>query len=71
MIVYKFAEKLGIGGMAGAVAGTLVAKVVGYVLHATGSYFVPFVIAATACMDALAVMQMIVPQLVPVRSITE
>jgi ACS family hexuronate transporter-like MFS transporter len=53
----------GIGGAAGAVGGMLIAKTVGHVLQATGSYFVPFLMAGTAYLIALAVMHMIVPRL--------
>ena len=34
---------VGIGGMAGAIGGMLMAKIVGYVLQWTGSYMIPFV----------------------------
>jgi MFS transporter, ACS family, hexuronate transporter len=57
----------GIGGAAGAVGGMLIAKIVGHALQATGSYFVPFLIAATAYLVALAVMQILVPKLQPVE----
>lgn len=63
------ASVIGIGGMAGGIGGMLIAKVVGYVLEATGSYFVPFVIAGTAYLLALALMQAIVPRLQPVSSV--
>jgi ACS family hexuronate transporter-like MFS transporter len=57
----------GIGGAAGAVGGMLIAKIVGHVLQATGSYFVPFLIAGTAYLIALGVLQVIVPRLEPVE----
>jgi len=60
---------VGIGGMAGAVGGMLIAKIVGYVLQATGSYFVPFVIAGAAYLVALALMHILVPRLQPVNSV--
>jgi ACS family hexuronate transporter-like MFS transporter len=63
------ASVIGIGGMAGGIGGMLIAKVVGYVLEATGSYFVPFLIAGGAYLLALAVMQAIVPRLQPVSSV--
>lgn len=56
---------VGIGGMAGAVGGMVIAKVVGYVLQWTGSYFSVFIIAGSAYLVALAVMQLIVPKLEP------
>ena len=36
---------VGMGGMAGAIGGMLIAKIVGYTLQWTGSYMVPFLIA--------------------------
>ena len=44
---------VGIGGMAGAVGGMLIAKVVGYVLQWTGSYMPVFMIAGSAYLVAL------------------
>src|SRR6266446_1274901 len=44
---------VGIGGMAGAVGGMFIAKIVGYVLQWTGSYMIPFFIAASAYLVAL------------------
>jgi len=56
---------VGIGGFAGAVGGMLVAKVVGYILQWTGSYFPVFVIAGSAYLVALAVIQILAPTLEP------
>lgn len=39
---------VGLGGLAGAVGGTLIAKLTGYLLEATGSYVPVFLIAASA-----------------------
>ncbi|MGA2100945.1 MAG: MFS transporter [Candidatus Sulfotelmatobacter sp.] len=58
---------VGIGGMAGAVGGMLMAKIVGYVLQWTGSYMVPFVIAGSAYIVALALIQVLTPRLEPVE----
>jgi ACS family hexuronate transporter-like MFS transporter len=58
---------VGIGGMAGAVGGMLIAKVIGYTLQWTGSYMVPFLIAAIAYPVALAIIQLLTPRLEPVR----
>ncbi len=63
------ASVIGIAGMAGAAGGMLIAKIVGYVLQTTGSYFVPFVIAGAAYLIALAVMHLIVPRLQSVSSL--
>ncbi len=58
---------VGIGGMAGAVGGMLIAKVVGYVLQSTGSYAVPFLIAGSAYLLALASIQILAPRIEPVN----
>jgi len=57
---------VGIGGMAGAIGGMLMAKIVGYVLQWTGSYRIPFLIAGTAYLLALAIIQLLAPRLEPV-----
>jgi MFS transporter, ACS family, hexuronate transporter len=56
---------VGIGGMAGAIGGMFMAKIVGYVLQWTGSYMIPFFIAGTAYLLALAIIQVLVPRLEP------
>lgn len=58
---------VGIGGMAGAIGGMLIAVVVGYVLQSTGSYMIPFFIAGFAYLLALAVIHALVPSLAPAR----
>jgi len=58
---------IGIGGMAGAVGGMLMAKAVGYVLQWTGSYMIPFMIAGLAYLVAVAVVQRLTPRLEPAR----
>jgi MFS transporter, ACS family, hexuronate transporter len=57
------ASVVGIGGMAGAVGGMLIAKVVAYFLQWTGSYAVPFLIAGSAYLIALAAIQILAPDL--------
>jgi MFS transporter, ACS family, hexuronate transporter len=59
------ASVVGIGGMAGAVGGLLIATVVAHLLQWTGSYAVPFLIAASAYLIALAVIHLLAPQLEP------
>jgi MFS transporter, ACS family, aldohexuronate transporter len=54
---------VGIGGMAGAVGGMVIAAGVGRILQWTGSYVVPFAIAAGAYLVALAVIQTLAPRL--------
>jgi len=64
---HAVASVVGIAGMAGAVGGMLIADIIGHVLQATGSYFIPFLIAGTAYLIALGVMHLIVPRLQPVN----
>jgi len=59
------ASVVGIGGMAGAIGGMLIAKVVGYVLQQSGSYHIPFIIAGSSYLVALGVIQLLTPGLEP------
>ncbi len=56
---------VGIGGMAGALGGLLIATVVGHVLQWTGSYMIPFFIAGSAYLIALGIIQLLSPKLEP------
>lgn len=56
---------VGIGGMAGAIGGMLIAEIVGHVLQWTGSYGVPFFIAASAYLIALMFIHILSPALTP------
>ena len=56
---------VGLGGMAGAIGGMLIAKLTGYLLQATGSYVPVFLIASFAYLTALAVIHLLVPRLEP------
>jgi ACS family hexuronate transporter-like MFS transporter len=56
---------VGIGGMAGAIGGLFIATIVGHVLQWTGSYKVPFLIAGSAYLLALAIIHALVPRLEP------
>jgi ACS family hexuronate transporter-like MFS transporter len=56
---------VGIGGMAGAVGGMLIAKTTGYLLQWTGSYVAIFIVAASAYLLALGIIQSLVPKLEP------
>ena len=58
---------VGIGGMAGAIGGMFIAKLVGYILETTGSYVPIFAIAASAYLIALLVIHLLAPRLEPVR----
>jgi MFS transporter, ACS family, hexuronate transporter len=57
----------GFGGMAGAVGGLFIAKIVGYVLQKTGSYMVPFFIAGSAYLIGLLLLHILAPRLEPVE----
>ena len=56
---------VGMGGMAGAIGGMLIATIVGHALQWTGSYMIPFVMAGSAYVLALAAIQLLVPRLDP------
>ena len=58
---------VGFGGMAGAIGGLFIATVVGHVLQWTGSYMVPFFIAGSAYLLALALIHVLAPRLEPAR----
>jgi ACS family hexuronate transporter-like MFS transporter len=58
---------VGLGGMAGAIGGMLIAKLTGYLLQVTGSYVPVFLIAAFAYLTALAVIHVLVPRLEPAK----
>jgi ACS family hexuronate transporter-like MFS transporter len=60
------ASVAGIGGAAGAVGGMLIAEVVAHILQWTGSYRIPFFIAGASYLFALAIMQLLAPNLEPV-----
>jgi ACS family hexuronate transporter-like MFS transporter len=57
---------VGIGGMAGAVGGMLIAKATGYLLEWTGSYLAIFIVAAATYLAALGIIHLLVPSLEPV-----
>ncbi len=58
---------VGIGGMAGAIGGMLIATLVGHVLQWSGSYMVPFLIAGSAYLVALGTIHLLSPKLEPAR----
>jgi len=58
---------VGFGGMAGAVGGMCIAKVVGYVLQWTGSYLPVFIIAGSAYLVALLFIHVLTGQGQPVE----
>jgi ACS family hexuronate transporter-like MFS transporter len=56
---------VGIGGMAGAIGGMLIAKVVGYILEWTGSYLPVFIMAGCMYLLAFAIFHLLAPRLDP------
>jgi ACS family hexuronate transporter-like MFS transporter len=58
---------VGMGGMAGAVGGMVIALIVGEVLQRTGSYVPIFIIAGSAYLAALLVIHLLVPRLEPAK----
>lgn len=54
---------VGIGGMAGAIGGMFIAKAAGYILEWTGSYLTLFLIAGSAYLVALLLIQILAPQM--------
>lgn len=64
---HAVASVVGIGGFAGAVGGMLISTVVGLLLQFTGSYVPVFLLAGSAYLVALVVVQILVPRLEPAR----
>jgi ACS family hexuronate transporter-like MFS transporter len=62
---------VGFGGMAGALGGVLIAKVVSYALQWTGSYTIPFLIPGSAYLVALGFLHLLSPEFQPARLGTE
>jgi len=59
---------VGIGGMAGSVAGMFFAQIVSRVLHFThNNYLVPFALAASTYLLALGLIHLLLPRLEPLR----
>jgi ACS family hexuronate transporter-like MFS transporter len=58
---------VGIGGMAGAIGGMLIALVVGEILETTGSYVPIFIIAGVTYLLALLIIHLLVPKLEPAK----
>lgn len=56
---------VGMGGMAGAIGGMLIATATGFLLQITGSYHAVFVVAGTTYLLALAVVHILAPRLAP------
>ena len=65
------ASVVGIGGMAGAVGGMFIAKLVGYILQRSGSYKIPFLIAGCSYVVALGAIHLLTPRLTPAQLSTD
>ncbi|MBL8270770.1 MFS transporter [Steroidobacter sp.] len=61
------ASVVGIGGFGGAVGGMLIATFTGFLLETTGSYVPVFLMAATAYLLALGLIQLLAPKLEPAQ----
>ena len=57
------ASVIGIGGLTGGLADMAVAKIVGYVLEFTGSYYTLFLAASCMYLIGLLIIQMLVPRI--------
>lgn len=57
------ASVVGLGGMAGAIGGMLIATIAGLVLQFTGSYLTMFIIAGSVYLIAFGIIQLLVPKL--------
>lgn len=61
------ASVVGIGGFGGAIGGVVVATFTGFVLQFTGSYVPMFIIAGSAYLIALLIIQFLAPKLEPAQ----
>jgi ACS family hexuronate transporter-like MFS transporter len=64
---YAVGSVVGIGGMAGAIGGMMIARLVGEILDRTGSYVPIFIIAASAYLAALLIFHLLSPKLEPAK----
>ena len=58
---------VGFAGIAGAAGGMVIAKIVGYILQWTGSYMFVFLLAGSAYLLALFIIQLLVPRMEPAQ----
>jgi ACS family hexuronate transporter-like MFS transporter len=54
---------VGIGGFAGAIGGSLIATVAGFILQLTGNYLILFIICGSAYLVALFIFNLLVPKI--------
>ena len=58
---------VGIGGMAGAIGGMLIAITAGFILELTGDYLILFIICGSAYLLALLLFHILVPKMEPAK----
>jgi ACS family hexuronate transporter-like MFS transporter len=58
---------VGIGGFAGAIGGSLIAALAGFILQLTGSYLILFIICGSAYLVALLIFHMFVPRIESIK----
>jgi len=63
------ASVVGIGGTGGSIGGMLIATLAGFLLQATGSYITLFIVCGSAYLTALAIVQLLVPTLEPIKDV--
>ncbi len=56
---------VGLGGMAGAIGGMLIATAAGFILQFTGSYVILFIVCGTAYLIALLLFHLLAPKMEP------
>ncbi len=59
------ASVVGLGGMFGSIAAVAFSQSAGFILQTTGSYWVLFIMAGSAYLLALAIMQLLIPNMKP------
>jgi ACS family hexuronate transporter-like MFS transporter len=59
------ASVVGLGGMFGSIAAVVFSQSAGFILQTTGSYWVLFIMAGSAYLLALAIMQLLIPDFKP------
>jgi ACS family hexuronate transporter-like MFS transporter len=59
------ASVVGLGGMFGSIAAMVFSQSAGFILQTTGSYWTIFIIAGSAYLLALAIMQVLIPDMKP------
>ncbi len=58
---------VGLGGMAGAIGGMLIATAAGFIIQLTGHYIILFIICGSVYLIALLIFHLLVPRLEPAK----